>query len=210
MGTLIHSSRSAASPPAHRREKSQGRGKNGRSGPSRPYNPHELSLTSSALTIAFPAAYFTGAVFPPKIVLLLYPRYAPPPPAGDSPQGKALMGETEKDLQKLWIVARLRTREGWYETRKSVAFPSSGFSMRQEVSAGPEGESTVLWASEAERGALRGAAERRRGAMGAGESALISRTVRPFRPRQDPQLPHSRIIARTRKARCPAYRLLKG
>ncbi|KAI9636278.1 HotDog domain-containing protein [Dioszegia hungarica] len=75
-----------------------------------------------ALTIAFPAAYFTGAVFPPKIVLLLYPRYAPPPPAGDSPQGKALMGETEKDLQKLWIVARLRTREGWYETRPYARF----------------------------------------------------------------------------------------
>lgn len=28
------------------------------------------------------------------------------------------MGETEKELQKLWIVARLRTREGWYETSK--------------------------------------------------------------------------------------------
>ena len=77
-----------------------------------------MELIHTALTIAFPAVYFTGAIFPPKIVLLLYPRYAPPPPSGDSAQGKALMGETEKDLQKLWIVARLRTREGWYETRK--------------------------------------------------------------------------------------------
>ena len=29
------------------------------------------------------------------------------------------MGETESELQKLYIVARLRNKVGWYESRKS-------------------------------------------------------------------------------------------
>ena len=55
--------------------------------------------------------------------MLLYPRYSPPPPAETSAQGKALMGETESELQKLYIVARLRNKAGFYETRESTALP---------------------------------------------------------------------------------------
>lgn len=72
-----------------------------------------------ALILAFPAVYFTGAIFPPKVVMLLYPRYSPPPPDAKSSQGKALMSETEKELQNLYIVARLRTKgDQYYETRE--------------------------------------------------------------------------------------------
>jgi hypothetical protein len=69
-----------------------------------------------ALVIAFPATYILGSAFPPQIVLLLYPRYAPPPPDKDSIRGKAITSDVEEDLQKLLIVEKLRGREGWYET----------------------------------------------------------------------------------------------
>ena len=75
----------------------------------------------AAIAIALPGVYVLGAAFPPKVVLLLYPRYSPPPPSGDSTQGKALMGETESELQKLYIIARLRNKVGWYESRESAA-----------------------------------------------------------------------------------------
>lgn len=74
------------------------------------------------LLIAFPATYLVGSAFPPNIVLLLYPRYSPPPPEADSMRGKALMNDVEDELQKLRIVHRLRTREGWYETRPYAKF----------------------------------------------------------------------------------------
>lgn len=48
------------------------------------------------------------------------------------------MGETEKELQKLWIVARLRTREGWYETRKSFVIEED--SARIAMKGGEGGE----------------------------------------------------------------------
>ena len=62
--------------------------------------------------------YVAGSAFPPKIMLLLYPRYAPPPPEADSMMGKALTSDVEDELQKLLIVDKLRRREGWYETRE--------------------------------------------------------------------------------------------
>lgn len=84
-----------------------------------PYGPSAFRKwgTRLALAIALPGVYVLGAAFPPKVVLLLYPRYSPPPPSSESTQGKALMGETESELQKLYIVARLRNKVGWYESR---------------------------------------------------------------------------------------------
>jgi hypothetical protein len=79
----------------------------------------EDAETLSALIIAFPTIYILGSAFPPQVVLLLYPRYAPPPPDKDSIRGKALVNDVEDELQKLLVVAKLRGREGWYETRKS-------------------------------------------------------------------------------------------
>jgi hypothetical protein len=51
--------------------------------------------------------------------MLLYPRYAPPPPEADSRMGKALTNDVEDELQKLLVVDKLRRKEGWYETRES-------------------------------------------------------------------------------------------
>ena len=54
---------------------------------------------------------------------MLYPRYTPPPPDADSTRGKALMSDVEKELQNLLVVARLRNKEGWYESSKSSEHP---------------------------------------------------------------------------------------
>ncbi|KAK1921685.1 HotDog domain-containing protein [Papiliotrema laurentii] len=74
------------------------------------------------LLLAFPAVYLTGSAFPPKIIMLLYPRYAPPPPEADSRMGKALTNDVEDELQKLLVVDKLRRKEGWYETRPYARF----------------------------------------------------------------------------------------
>ena len=72
----------------------------------------------TALAIAFPTIYLVGSAFPPQIVLLLHPRHTLPPPDKDSARGKALMSDTERELQRLYIVAQMRGKEGWYETRE--------------------------------------------------------------------------------------------
>lgn len=76
----------------------------------------KLTMTDLALVIAFPTTYLLGSAFPPQIVLMLYPRYSHPPPVKESTRGKALMSDTEREMQKLFVVAQLRAREGWYET----------------------------------------------------------------------------------------------
>ncbi|KAK8847539.1 hypothetical protein IAR55_005397 [Kwoniella newhampshirensis] len=74
-----------------------------------------------ALALAFPATYITGAAFPPQLVLMIFPRYAPPPPHKDSTRGKVHTSDVEQCLQELDLVEEMRIKvhkgEGWYETR---------------------------------------------------------------------------------------------
>lgn len=70
-----------------------------------------------ALVIAFPTTYVLGSAFPPQVVLLLFPRYSRPPPDKDSPRGKEITSEVERSLQGLMLVAQMRRKEGWYESR---------------------------------------------------------------------------------------------
>lgn len=79
-----------------------------------------LELTVVAILLAIPVVYVTGAVFPPQLVLLLYPRYSPPPPPKESSRGKAITCEVEKEAQGLLIVEKMRAKEGWYETSTSL------------------------------------------------------------------------------------------
>jgi hypothetical protein len=70
----------------------------------------------TGILLAIPVIYVAGAVFPPQLVLLLYPRYSPPPPDKDSTRGKAITCEVEQEAQGLSIVEKMRAAEGWYET----------------------------------------------------------------------------------------------
>jgi hypothetical protein len=76
------------------------------------------------ILLAIPVVYVAGAAFPPTLVLLLYPRYSPPPPDKDSTRGKAITGEVEQDAQGLRIVEKMRAAEGWYETSEPSLCPS--------------------------------------------------------------------------------------
>ncbi|GFZ47858.1 hypothetical protein JCM24511_05605 [Saitozyma sp. JCM 24511] len=76
-----------------------------------------------AIALAIPGAYFAGAVFPPKVVLMLYPRYSPPAPEASSKQGQDLMNAVEREMQELYHVAHLRSRgDEYYETRPYQKF----------------------------------------------------------------------------------------
>lgn len=70
------------------------------------------------MALALPVAFLIGAAYPPQLVLIFNPRYSPPPPEAKSAHGKMLVEATEKDLQDLFLVAKMRRREGWYETRE--------------------------------------------------------------------------------------------
>ncbi|KIR60452.1 hypothetical protein I312_103460 [Cryptococcus bacillisporus CA1280] len=74
-----------------------------------------------ALAIAFPATYVLGAAFPPQLVLLIFPRFSPPPPHKDSVRGKAHTNDVEDCMQKLQLVENMRKEiqagAEWYETR---------------------------------------------------------------------------------------------
>ena len=78
----------------------------------------------SVLLLAFPATYLIGSAFPPQLVLLLYPRYSPPPPDAKSTRGKSIMDGIERELQGLGFVDEMRLKvkngEGWYETSQSM------------------------------------------------------------------------------------------
>ena len=76
----------------------------------------------AGILLAIPVVYVAGAAFPPQLVLLLYPRYSPPPPDKDSTRGKAITCEVEQEAQGLRIVEKMRAAEGWYETRRSFLF----------------------------------------------------------------------------------------
>jgi len=79
----------------------------------------------AGILLAIPVVYVAGAAFPPTLVLLLYPRYSPPPPDKDSTRGKAITCEVEKDAQGLSIVEKMRAAEGWYETSEPTLWPIS-------------------------------------------------------------------------------------
>ncbi|AAW45843.1 hypothetical protein CNBJ1600 [Cryptococcus deneoformans B-3501A] len=74
-----------------------------------------------ALAIAFPTTYILGAAFPPQLVLLIFPRFSPPPPHKDSARGKAHTNDVEGCMQGLQLVEMMRKEiQGgaeWYETR---------------------------------------------------------------------------------------------
>ncbi|WVN89328.1 uncharacterized protein L203_104550 [Cryptococcus depauperatus CBS 7841] len=74
-----------------------------------------------ALAVALPSAYVFGAAFPPQLVLMIFPRFSPPPPLKDSPRGKAHTNDVEKCMQELDIVENMREEikrgAAWYETR---------------------------------------------------------------------------------------------
>ncbi|WVR09733.1 hypothetical protein IAU60_006809 [Kwoniella sp. DSM 27419] len=77
--------------------------------------------TRFALALAFPAVYVAGAAFPPQLVLMIFPRFAPPPPHKDSQRGKTHTSDMETCIQELDLVHDMRSRvhagQGWYETR---------------------------------------------------------------------------------------------
>jgi hypothetical protein len=77
----------------------------------------------AGILLAIPVVYVAGAAFPPTLVLLLYPRYSPPPPDKDSTRGKAITCEVENDAQGLSIVEKMRAAEGWYETSEPTVWP---------------------------------------------------------------------------------------
>jgi len=77
----------------------------------------------AGILLAIPVVYVAGAAFPPTLVLLLYPRYSPPPPDKDSTRGKAITCEVEQDAQGLSIVEKMRGAEGWYETSEPTLSP---------------------------------------------------------------------------------------
>jgi hypothetical protein len=81
---------------------------------------NKAANNAPALAILFPTTYLVGSVYPPQAVTILYPRHAPPPPDKESNRGKAVMNEVEKELQNLYLVAKLRAKQGWYETSESV------------------------------------------------------------------------------------------
>ncbi|TYJ56037.1 hypothetical protein B9479_003280 [Cryptococcus floricola] len=77
--------------------------------------------TRLLIALALPVVYVAGAAFPPSIVLMILPRYAPPAPVKDSPSGRAHTDDVERSLQELEVVQNMRyeIKKGadWYETR---------------------------------------------------------------------------------------------
>ncbi|KAL7419311.1 hypothetical protein Q5752_006149 [Cryptotrichosporon argae] len=82
-------------------------------------------LINATVLLAIPSAYALGAVYPPQAVLILHPRYSPPPPEAASPRGKAMTDVVERELQELRVVAEMRAeadKGDWYETRPYQRF----------------------------------------------------------------------------------------
>ncbi|WVQ75892.1 hypothetical protein IAR50_005526 [Cryptococcus sp. DSM 104548] len=84
-------------------------------------SPFKKWGTRLLIALALPVVYVAGAAFPPSIVLMILPRYAPPAPHKDSASGKAHTDNIEKSLQELEVVQNMRyeIKKGadWYETR---------------------------------------------------------------------------------------------
>jgi hypothetical protein len=74
----------------------------------------------AGVVLAIPVAFLVGALYPPQLVLIFNPRYSPPPPASDSKHGMALMEQTERELQELFIVHKMKGKKDWYETRECL------------------------------------------------------------------------------------------
>nr|GAT49606.1 predicted protein [Mycena chlorophos] len=73
------------------------------------------------------SAYTLGALYPPSLISLLYPRPAPPPPPdASSPESIAYTAQKEQELQSLPALEAHRKREDrddWYEVRPHAALP---------------------------------------------------------------------------------------
>jgi hypothetical protein len=68
--------------------------------------------------------YSIGALYPPDIVSLVFPRPAPPPPSPDSQEGILKTATIESQIQTLPDILALRGREDqYYESRPHVHFP---------------------------------------------------------------------------------------
>ncbi|KAE8259365.1 hypothetical protein A4X13_0g1069 [Tilletia indica] len=84
-----------------------GAGSNGAFQPSaRRSGPSTLALTG-ALALTASAAYFLGSLYPPIFIQLAFSPPAPPSPDRDSPEGRAITAQVEKDLLNLPIVRKL-------------------------------------------------------------------------------------------------------
>lgn len=78
-------------------------------------------MTATAAAAASLAAYTLGAIHPPTILSMLYPRPAPGPPADPaSPEALSYTESLESKLQSLPLLQSLREQPDagdWYETR---------------------------------------------------------------------------------------------
>lgn len=83
-------------------------------------SPSSLRVTDGleAIAVALPTIYVTGAIYPPRPIAILFPRSTPPAPKKESRAGKHVMDAVEVELQGLDVVAQMRNRDGWYESRE--------------------------------------------------------------------------------------------
>jgi len=96
--------------------------------PPPPHPRHRRPLaTFAAVAVASLVAGTLGAVYPPPIISVLFPRAAPGPPADpDSPESKAYTLSLEEKLQTLPELKKLREgkdAKDWYEVRPYQDFP---------------------------------------------------------------------------------------
>ncbi|CAD6888192.1 unnamed protein product [Tilletia controversa] len=75
-------------------------------GSARRSGPSTLALTGT-LALTASAAYLLGSLYPPVFIQLAFSPPAPASPDRDSPEGKAVTAQVEKDLLNLPIVRRL-------------------------------------------------------------------------------------------------------
>ncbi|EIW78612.1 thioesterase thiol ester dehydrase-isomerase [Coniophora puteana RWD-64-598 SS2] len=85
------------------------------------------SLRTLALATGVGLTFYTlGALFPPRVALLVSPRPAAPLPGADTTEGQAYTAELEASLQSLPTLVEHRSREDaeeWYETRPYATMP---------------------------------------------------------------------------------------
>lgn len=76
--------------------------------------------TFAAATILGGSAYAAGALYPPSVVTLLYPRPTDPFPESHTPEALAYTESLERELHSLPVLAALRAAPDageWYECR---------------------------------------------------------------------------------------------
>lgn len=84
-------------------------------------------ITLSAVAFSSIVAGTLGAIYPPPLLSILFPRPAPGPPADpESPESLEYTASLEKKLQTLPALTALRNREDadeWYEVRPYQSYP---------------------------------------------------------------------------------------